>query len=175
MVNIWDGTWHLDVNSARVWDDALRKHVADEVGREVITFEHDGDVQNYEVLYGDDPVIRMGFTARFDDTRWVPYSVRQVTYSEQAGEESVEAFKKRIKASGGVRDRSFEVGTNYGNVRLVSVDELTHYRVSRDDAGHAQSVLLRRMSEDHQSYLTHVLDVYGNVYRIRNFIREGQS
>lgn len=172
MTTFFDGTWAIDLPSARVWDDATGQHVLDEVGQEIITIRTDNGVQDYEVLYGDDPVIRMGYTARIDDSAFVPYSVREVTYSKGETEEGVEEFKRRIKASGGERDRNFEVGKNYGNVRVVWVDDLTHYRISRDDTGTAQSVLLRRMAADHQSYLTHVLDVHGIVYRIRKFVRQ---
>jgi hypothetical protein len=172
MSSLFNGTWGIDLEQSLVWDDASGKHVRDDVGQEVITLRITDDVQDYEVLYGDRPRIRMGYTARYDDPQWVSYAVREVISEAADVEQEVNEFKQRIKAAGGDRDRSFEVGTSYGLIRLVSVDAHTHYRVSKspkDDA--AQSIMLRRMARDGQSYLATVLDVHGIVYRIRRFVR----
>jgi hypothetical protein len=172
MSSLFNGTWEIDLDQSLVWDDDAKKHVKDEVGQEIITLRITGDVQDYEVLYGNGPQIRMGYTARYDDTEWVSYAVREVISDAADVEREVNEFKQRIKAAGGERDRSFEVGTSYGLIRLVSVDPYTHYRVSKTPKdGSAQSVMLRRMAKDEQSYLATVLDVHGIVYRIRRFVR----
>jgi hypothetical protein len=114
----------------------------------------------------------MGYTACYDATEWVSYAVREVISTAADVEDEVNAFKQRIKAAEGDRERSFKVGTSYGLIRLVYVDPKTHYRVSlnpKDQA--AQSIMLRRMADDGQSYLATVLDVNGIVYRIRRFVR----
>ena len=172
MSTLFNGTWEIDLAQSLVWDDALKKHVRDEVGQEQITLRITGDVQDYEVLYGDRPRIRMGYTACYDATEWVSYAVREVISTAADVEDEVNAFKQRIKAAEGDRERSFKVGTSYGLIRLVYVDPKTHYRVSlnpKDQA--AQSIMLRRMADDGQSYRATVLDVNGIVYRIRRFVR----
>jgi hypothetical protein len=172
MSRLFNGTWQIDLDQSLVWDDTLKKHVKDEVGQEIITLRINNDVQDYEVLYGDRPKIRMGYTARYDDTKWVPYAVREVISDAADIAQDVDNFKQRIKAAGGDRNRSFEVGSSYGLIRLVSADDYSHYRVSRNpEDGTAQSIMLRRMANDEQSYLATVLDVYGIVYRIRRFVR----
>ena len=129
-------------------------------------------MQDYEVLYGDSPRIRMGYTTPYDGTQWASYAVREIVAASDNVEAEIEDFKRRIKASGGDRDRSFAVGESYGLVRLVYVDERTHYRVSKSaQDGKAQSIMLRRMAEDGASYLATVLDVHGIPYRIRKFVR----
>ena len=171
MSELFNGTWTIDLDASTVWDDTLRRHVKDDVGQEIITMHTADGVQDYEVLYGDDPRIRMGYTARFDDPQWVSYGVREIISSSNEAD-AVSEFKRRIKASDGERARDFVVGKSYGIVRLVYVDERTHYRVSRNPAdGKAQSIMLRRLAEDGRSYLATVLDVNGIVYRVRKFVR----
>jgi hypothetical protein len=75
---LFNGTWQIDIANAKTWDNAAKAYIPDEVGEEIITIRVEDGVQDYEVLYGDDPVIRMGYTARFDVAEWVPYSVRQI-------------------------------------------------------------------------------------------------
>lgn len=168
----FEGTWTIDVRESFVWDDAKKKHVPDEVGEEVITLRIENGVQDYEVLYGDSPKIRMGYTAAYDGLEWKNYAVREIVATSGDPVAEVEAFKQRIKAKGGERERDFEVGKSYGLIRLLYVDERTHYRVSKNPADlKAQSIMLRRMAEDEKSYLATVLDVHGTVYRIRKFVR----
>ncbi len=172
MSRLFNGTWQIDLDQSLVWDDALKKHVKDEVGQEIIRLRISDDVQDYEVLYGDRPKIRMGYTARYDDTKWVPYAVREVLSDAADVAQDVDNFKRRIKAAGGHRDRSLEVGSSYGLIRLVSSDDYSHYRVSKNPKDEtAQSIMLRRMANDEQSYVATVLDVYGIVHRIRRFVK----
>ena len=172
MGEMFDGTWAIDLAASTVWDDKSKQHVRDDVGQEIITISSDAATQDYEVLYGDNPRIRMGYCARFDDPQWVPYAVREITSSSQDVDADLEEFKRRVKASDGDRERQFVLGKAYGIVRLVFVDELTHYRVSKSPTdGGAQSIMLRRMAPDGQSYLATVLDIHGIVYRIRKFLR----
>ena len=172
MKDPFHGIWTIDTAESFVWDDELRTHVPDEVGEEVITLRIDDGVQDYEVLYGDQPKIRIGYTAPYDGTEWVPYAVREIIPTGADPKAELEGFKRRIKASGGERERRFEVGKAYGLVRLVYVDDLTHYRVSRNPIdGKAQHIMLRRMAEDGESYVARVFDVNGIVHRIRKFVR----
>ncbi len=172
MSDPFSGTWTIDLENSVVWDDAMKQHVADRVGEEVITLKVSGDVQDYEVLYGDSPKIRIGYSAAYDSPRWVDYAVREIMARTSDPEAEIDEFKARINASGGERERSFVVGQSYGQIRLVYVDRLTHYRVSRDAAtGAAQSVMLRRMAADEQSYTASVLDTNGIVFRVRRFVR----
>ncbi len=168
----FNGRWAIDLDRSKVWDDASQQYVRDEVGDEIITLHVEGGVQDYEVLYGDAPRVRMGYTSRYDDTQWVPYLVREVTVPDnEDAAESVSRFKQRIKAADGARERHFEVGKPYGWVRTAYVDELTHYRISRGDDGNAQSIMMRRMADDGRSYLAAVLDTLGIVFRLRYFVR----
>ena len=81
-------------------------------------------------------------------------------------------FKRRLRADRGQRERRFEVGKAYGLVRTVYVDERTHYRISKSaEDGTAQSVMLRRLASDGDSYLASVLDTSGIVFRTRWFVR----
>ena len=172
MLDPFDGRWNIDLSRSSVFDDALGRHVPDEVGEETITLRIRDRVQDYEVLYGDRPKIRIGYTAPYDGLEWVPYAVREIVSESADPDEELRVFKERIMASGGDRERRFEVGKAYGLVRLVYVDEDTHYRVSMSPiTGKAQHVMLRRMAADRLSYVATVLDVNGIVHRIRRFVR----
>lgn len=176
MSDLFQGRWTIDLAGSLVWDDDLKKHVPDEIGEEVITITVKDRVQDYEVLYGDRPKIRMGYTAAYDSGEWVPYTVREILSksSEEETAAQVEEFKKRIKASGGERERRFELGKAYALVRVIDLDPRTQYRISRDQVtGKAQNSVLRRMSEDGKTMLSTVVDVEGLVYRIRKFVRAG--
>ena len=170
MSSLFSGTWTIDASRSLVWDEAQQKHVPDKVGSELITIEDDGEVQDYEVLYGENPTIRMGYTARYDDPQYVPNAVREVIGDDSP--ESIDAFKKRINVdTSGARARNFTVGSNYGLVRLHRVDERTHYRGMVNDAGEPLAMMLRRMAPDGDSYLASVLDPEGVLYRVRWFVR----
>ncbi|HWK67256.1 MAG TPA: hypothetical protein VNS34_20200 [Rhizobiaceae bacterium] len=174
MSDLFQGTWTIDLANSLVWDDNLKRHVPDEIGEEVITITVKDRVQDYEVLYGDRPKIKMGYTAAYDGAEWVPYTVREILSPSSEAETAaeVEEFKKRIKASGGDRERRFEIGKPYALVRVIDLDERTQYRISRDPLGSgAQNSVLRRMANDGKSMVSTVVDVEGLVYRIRRFIR----
>lgn len=172
MKDVFNGIWTIDASESYVWDDKLRKHVPDEIGEEVITLRIEDGVQDYEVMYGDRPKIRIGYTAAYDAAEWVPYMVREIISTAADPAAELADFKQRIKASGGERERQFEVGKLYGLVRVISLDERSHYRVSRNPIdGKGQHIMLRRMAEDGKSYLATVLDVHGITYRIRKFVR----
>ena len=51
----FNGTWKIDLANASKWDTATKTYIPDAVGEEIITIRVDDGVQNYEVLYGDDP------------------------------------------------------------------------------------------------------------------------
>jgi hypothetical protein len=160
------GTWKIDAGASTVWDPRSQAYVPDEVGEEIITIRIDGDVQEYEVLYGGGPTIRMGYTSRYDDPEWVTYEVREIL-GLSAGEASLEAFRQRVKATD-----SFAPGTDYGLVRTVYVDERTHYRLCKDSTtGEARYCMLRRLSEDGNSYFATVLRADGIINRTRHFVR----
>jgi hypothetical protein len=168
----FNGTWKIDLENARKWDTATKAYIPDAVGEEVIAIRVEDGVQNYEVLYGDDPVIRMGYTARFDAPEWVPYAVREIVTPPGIDQATaVAAFRQRIGANEASNARNFQVGKPYGLVRLVYVDERTHYRIGKAEDGSPQNVLLRRLAEDGRSYMTSLLDAEGVVSRIRPFIR----
>ncbi len=175
-MSVFNGTWKIDLSRSRKWDPHTSTYIPDEVGEEIITLRIENGVQDYEVLYGNDPVIRMGYTSRYDDTTWVPYAVREIIAApgqDQAA--AVAAFRDRIGANeAGPNARSFVVGKPYGLVRTVYVDERTHYRIGKAEDGTPQNVMLRRMQPDGQSYLATVLDAEGIVARIRWFVRAGQ-
>ena len=172
MKDPYQGTWTLDLGSARVWDDVSKQHVPDEVGGEVITMTIVDGVQTFEVLYGDSPKIRMGYRAAYDGPDWVPYTVTEIQAVSGDVAAEVQEFKKRIKNDAGDRERQFEVGKPYGLVRVVTVDRLTQYRVNKAPAdGTAQSIVMRRMEPDESSFMTTVLDVHGIAYRLRKFLR----
>ncbi|MCU1476327.1 MAG: hypothetical protein JWQ64_1020 [Subtercola sp.] len=169
----FDGTWHLDLEESKVWNFELGVYEPDEVGQEIITIRTEGDVQDYEVLYGSDPVIRMGYNARFNDTEWTPYLVREIGVAPGSDSEAaVAAFRDRIKATSGTMQRNFEVGKPYGIVRMISGDERTHYRLARDpDSTDILYIMLRRLDEGGKRYTSYVFDRNGVVNRIRPFNR----
>lgn len=172
MESAFNGTWRVDPERSAVWDAASGGYVADEIGKEVIRMRVEGDIQDYEVEYGADPVVRMGYKCRYDHPEWVPYMVREVRSSSDDVAAEIAAMKRRIKADTGRHERHFEVGRPYGLVRTLFVDERTHYRISKDpDDGSAQSVMMRRLAEDGDSYVATVLDTDGIVFRKRLFVR----
>lgn len=176
MSALFNGTWRLDTSQSDVWDPARERYVPDEVGEEIITIDVVDGVQNYEVLYGDDPVIRMGYTSRYDAPDWVDYAVRDIEARDgEDVEHAVERFRRRIKATEGTNYRQFAVGACYAQVRLVYVNERYHYRVARyADSGEPQNMLLRWMESDLSAYRTSTLDAEGRVNRHRRFVREGK-
>ena len=168
----FNGTWKIDIRNASKWDTVTRTYIPDAVGEEIITIRVEDGVQEYEVLYGDDPVIRMGYTAHFDAAEWVPYSVREIICAPGVDQATaVAAFRRRIGADEASNARNFQAGKPYGLVRLVHIDERTHYRISKTEDGRPQNVLLRRLAEDGKSYMTSLLDAEGVVSRIRPFLR----
>jgi len=174
MSELFDGTWRIDGAQSKVWDENAQAYVEDEVGDEVITMKILNDIQDYEVLYGDDPQITLGYSSRYDDSQWVPYLVRAIRHlGEGPVEDSISAFKNRIHAQEGTEARrQFEIGKAYAFVRTIYVDPRTHYRVARHPDGEtAQAMMLRRMSEDGLSYVATVLDPNGVISRIRKFVR----
>jgi hypothetical protein len=171
-MSIFNGTWKIDLDRSKKWDAATAAYVRDEVGEEIITLRIEGGVQDYEVLYGDDPVIRMGYTSRYDDPNWTPYAVRSITARPgQDQAEAVAEFRSRIGATDGPNARAFVVGKAYGLVRTIYVDERTHYRIGKAEDGTPQNVMLRRMAQDGRSYVATVLDAEGVVHRVRTFVR----
>jgi hypothetical protein len=171
-MSVFNGTWKIDVARSKRWDAASEAYVPDEVGDEIITLRIKDGVQDYEVLYGNDPVIRMGYTSRYDDPEWVPYAVREIiARPDQDEARAVTEFRDRIGANAGPNARSFQVGRPYALVRTIYVDERTHYRVGKAEDGSPQNVMLRRMAEDGRSYVATVLDAEGVVHRVRTFIR----
>lgn len=168
----FNGKWKIDIANAKKWSTAAKSYIPDEVGEEIITIKVENGVQNYEVLYGDDPVIRMGYTTPFDVAEWAPYSVREIMTKPGVDQsKAVAEFRARIGADEASNSRNFQVGKPYGLIRLVYVDERTHYRVGKAEDGSPQNVLLRRLAEDGKSYMTSLLDAEGVVSRIRPFIR----
>jgi hypothetical protein len=162
------GNWKIDAERSKVWDYKSGRYAPDEVGEELIRIQIDGDIQNYEVLLGDQPTIRMGYTCRYDDSEWVSYTVREILgVTEENSDGMLADFVNRTKS----RVTSFRVGAVYGLVRSVYVDERTHYRLSKGLGGAAEYVMLRRLAEDGQSYVATVLGVDGIVTRVRQFVR----
>jgi hypothetical protein len=175
VTDLFNGVWSIDIAESKVWSSDLQRYVADEVGSEVITLKIQGGVQDYEVVYGDVPVITMGYTSTYDDPQWVPYLVRNIANTGMnSTEAAVAEFKQRISAVSGSGKRNFEVGKPYGLVRTIYVDARTHYRISKEpEGGAAQGIMLRRLSDDGSSFTSTVLDVNGVIFRIRRFVREG--
>jgi hypothetical protein len=171
-MSLFNGTWKIDFPGSKKWDFSTKSYIADVVGEEIIIMKIQDSVQNYEVLYGDDPVIRMGYTSRYDDPTWVPYAVREIIIApgrDQA--DAVASFREKIGATEGPNARRFEVGKPYGLVRTLYVDERTHYRISKAEDGSPQNVMLRRMATDGRQYVATLLDAEGIVHRVRTFIR----
>jgi hypothetical protein len=168
----FNGTWKIDIARSKKWDSQAGTYVPDNVGEEIIKLEIVDGVQTYEVLYGDDPVIRMGYSSRYDAPEWVPYAVREIiSTSNRDQADAVAEFRQRIGATEGPNARNFEIGKTYGLVRTVYVDERTHYRISKGEDGTSQNVMLRRMAVDGNSYVATVLDADGIVHRVRTFVR----
>jgi hypothetical protein len=171
-MSVFNGKWRIDIGRSKKWDSEAGIYVSDDVGEEIITLRIEDGVQDYEVLYGNDPVIRMGYTSRYDDREWVPYAVREIiTRPDQEKAKAVAEFRDRIGANEGANARNFQVGKPYALVRTVYVDERTHYRIGKAEDGTPQNVMLRRMAEDGQSYVATVLDAEGVVHRVRTFTR----
>lgn len=174
MSSLFNGVWKIDLEDSVVWDDKTESYAKDDVGEEIIVIRHDARTQDYEVRYGNDPEIRMGYQAEFDSPDWTPYVVRDIASDANDVGRQIDSFKDRIKANDGDRERHFVIGQPYGLIRLIYVDELTHYRVSKSHAdGRAQVMMLRRMAENGRSYLATVLDTTGIIYRKRRFVRTG--
>lgn len=172
MEDLFNGVWGIDVAGSSVWDETSQRYVADEVGEELIRMQTVDRVQDYEVLYGDSPTIRIGYTGRYDDPEWVRYEVREIIAAPgRPVEEQIAEFKQRVQATGS-RDRNLVVGECYGEVRMIHVDERNQYRLSRSPRdGTPQTMMLRAMEPDGNAYLASVMGPDGVVFRIRRFVR----
>ncbi|MEQ1888875.1 MAG: hypothetical protein ABL951_06800 [Alphaproteobacteria bacterium] len=163
MTHSFAGNWKIDLAASKVWDPVAGALVPDRIGQELITIAIDGDVQNYEVLLGDGPTIRMGYASRYDSKEWAPYSVREII-----GGEGMAGFIQRTRQ----HKTDFKVGDIYGMVRTIYVDERTHYRISKDaKTGQPEYVMIRRLDRDGQSYMATVILNTGLVSIIRRFVR----
>ena len=99
-MSVFNGKWRIDIERSKKWNSEAEIYVSDDVGEEIITLRIEDDVQDYEVLYGNDPVIRMGYTSRYDDREWVPYAVREIiTRPDQDRAKAVAEFRDRIGAN----------------------------------------------------------------------------
>lgn len=172
-MNGFSGTWTIDIDSSKVWDATSQRYLPDRVGSERITIHERDGVQDYEVLYGDAPTFRMGYTSRYDAPEWVPYEVREILNVPAEGiEASTEAFRRRIHADSGAGYRRLELGKPYALVRIISGDPWTHYRIAKDAAtGIVTGIMPRRLAKDGQSYVATVIDSQGTVFRVRRFVR----
>ncbi len=166
MPHTFEGDWKIDLAQSRVLDPDTGTLVPDQIGQELITIRIDGDVQTYEVLLGDAPTIRMGYTSRYDSTEWTPYSVRDIIGA--ANKQDMDEFMQRTRQ----RKAELNVGDIYGMVRTVYVDERTHYRISKDaQTGQSEYVMIRHLDEDGQSYKATVVRNTGETAIVRRFIR----
>src|SRR5690606_26554859 len=138
----YNGTWTISLDESSVWDPATKSYIPDEVGEEIITLRIEDDTQEYEVLYGDSPKFRMGYTARYDAAEWVDYSVREIVATTDDQEREIQAFRTKIRATGEA-SRQLELGKPYGLVRLVYVNPAMHYRISKNPLGTGPSIILR--------------------------------
>ena len=96
---------------------------------EIISFEiGDDGVQHYqvEIQSSEDEPLRKGwYDSKYNEAKFVPYN-GTVYPADSVGME----------------------------VMTVKVDERTHYRIARTRDGEAQYVMMRRLSEDGQSYIS---------------------
>tara|TARA_B100001123_G_scaffold352041_4_gene403333 strand:- start:350 stop:859 length:510 start_codon:yes stop_codon:yes gene_type:complete len=109
---------------------------------EIITFTiGDDNVQHYEVeiQYSDDTPMRKGwYSSKYNEPTFVPYN--GTVSDDPPGAE----------------------------VMTIKVDERTHYRIARTRQGsNARYVMMRRLSEDHQSYISAgiMIDGRADLYR----------
>jgi len=169
------GKWRIDLESGecRVWDDASGGFIEDRVGDEHITIRVEDDVQDYEVLFGDGPIITMGYTTRYDDMAWQPYTVRAIegVPEDEDPVAAAQEFRHKIRMAGR-RSQPMEIGKPISYVVTVRTDERTHYRITKTVDGRAQYSMLRRMAEDGETYMATVLDREGVVRVVRKFRRE---
>lgn len=102
---------------------------------EIITFEiGDDGVQHYEVEIqsSEDAPLRKGwYDSKYNDPTFVPYD--GTVYPADGGME----------------------------VMTVKVDERTHYRIARTREGEARYVMMRRLSDDGQAYMSAGLTIDG--------------
>ena len=103
---------------------------------EIITFRiGDDGVQHYQVEIrssADEPLRQGWYDSKYNEAKFVPYN--GTIYPEDAGME----------------------------VMTVKVDERTHYRIARTRTGEARYVMMRRLAEDGQSYISAGLRIDGS-------------
>ena len=102
---------------------------------EIISFRiGDDDVQHYqvEIQSSDDAPMREGwYDSKYNEPRFVPYN--GTVYPDDGGME----------------------------VMTVKVDDRTHYRIARTREGEARYVMMRRLSDDGQAYMSAGLTIDG--------------
>jgi hypothetical protein len=169
MADPFHGTWKIDLTSkdSRTWDANREAYVADSIGSEITTLNIKDGVQEYEVLYGEDPTLRMGYTCAYDSHEWVPYTVRGIEgVPEHEQEQAAIRFRERTQSP-----YPFAIGKPIQFVRTIKVDERTHYRISKAVDGNADFILMRRMDESKDSYIATLIDVSGRILIVRRFQR----
>src|SRR5690348_7067921 len=101
MSELFNGAWRIDLEDPRgkMWDPQAEAYVPDAAGREDITLRVEDGVQHYEVLFGLEPTLRLGYASRYDDTTWVPYEFRGLEGVEPGdAEAAIEDLRRRTNS-----------------------------------------------------------------------------
>ena len=162
MSDLFNGAWKLNHERSKVWDSALERWIPDPVGREDVV-QIDGEVHDYENIVGLSPIYTIGYTARYNDTTWVPYMVRAI---DNVPEETPETDMA------GELGYTMKLGEPLSYVMLVRITDGYHYRISKNLDGTPGYVMPRQMADDGQSFTTTVLWADGTVKMIKVFDRE---
>jgi hypothetical protein len=136
----FDGTWHMDQNRSRVWDQDTNTWRQEPLQAQTLQIRHEGDVMHYRIAIKHDEnlTIHMAYTCRFNDQSWAPYSVVAID-----GDPEHEDLKP-----GDLLKNGIQLGEAIAYIKQVYVDPRTQYRITRNLDGTAQYAMLRRLSED---------------------------
>jgi hypothetical protein len=164
----YNGSWSIDLEQSRVWDQANQAWVSpDPIGREDLTFFIDGDIHDYTNTVGLNPTHHLAYTARWNGD-WVPYMVRKIEGKPlPTGEGEHPEMDLNIPTLAPNRPLAY--------VKLIKVSESFHYRISRSPDGKLpQYVMSRQLSPGGDSFTSHLMGQSGDVTIVRVFDRVGE-
>jgi hypothetical protein len=160
----FNGVWRMYLPDSKVRDPETGEWVPEVIRNQVIELQiHDG-VMDYRVRidHAEDLSMYMRYTCRFDDPEWVPYSLVHIE-----GDPNHESLRPND-----FRKVPARVGEPVAYLKHIYVDPRTHYRITKHPDGTPQYVMLRRLSEDSQRYVSTVWPVEGNTGVEKHFIRD---
>ena len=168
MVEIFDakgfeGVWEMDTTKSKIWDYDAGKWIPEPWLSQTITMQHFGNVMAY--WHKNEPAADifsyMGYQCAYNQADWVPYVLDRV----EGDLSTPEGQKTWVEIHG------YKMGKAVGMVKQIYIDPRSHYRLSLDMDGAMNYTMLRRLSADGKTMVSHVYDPEGHPMIRKHFIK----